>query len=60
MNEFIGLFPSSKQTTAEELAKKRKDPKYPILVTALVKVGQRKVAEEVCSRKGTALVISLT
>ena len=58
VNEFIGLFPSSKQTVAEELVKKKKDPKYPILITALVKVGQRKVAEKVCSRKGTALVIA--
>ena len=58
VNEFIGLFPSSSQTAAEELAKKRIDPKYPTLITALVKVGQRKVAEEVCSRKGTALVIA--
>ena len=61
VNEFIGLFSSSEQTAAEELAKKRKDPKYPTLITALVKVGQRKVAEEVCSRKGRALVsISFT
>ena len=58
VNDFIRLLPSSSQTAAEELAKKRKDPKYPILITALVKVGQRKVAEEVCSRKGTALVIA--
>ena len=58
MNEFIGLFPSGKQTAAEELVKKRKDPKYPILITALVKVGQRKVAEEICSRKGTVLVVT--
>ena len=51
--DFIRLFPSSKQTAAEELLKKRQDPKYPILITALVKVGQRNVAEEVCSKKGT-------
>ena len=53
VNELISLFPSSKQTAAEELAKKRQDHKYPILITALVKVGQRKVAEEVCLIKGT-------
>ena len=52
-NDFISLFPGSKQTAAEELAKKRNDPKYPTLITALVKVGQRKVAEEVCLKKGT-------
>ena len=52
VNDFIKLFPSTKQTEAEELVKKRKDPKYPILITALVKVGERKVAEEVCSKKG--------
>ena len=56
VKEFISLFPSSKQTAAEQLAKKRTNSKYPTLITALVKVGQRKVAEEVCSRKGTALL----
>ena len=55
ITHFIKLFPSSKQTAAEELAKKRRDPKYPTLITALVKVGQRKVAEEVCSKKGTCM-----
>ena len=58
VNDFVGLFPSSSQTAAEELVKKRRSPKYPTLVTALVKVGQRKLAEVVCSRKGTALVIA--
>ena len=55
VNDFIKLFPSSKQTAAEELVKKRKDPKYPILITALVKVGQRKIAEKVSSKKGTCI-----
>ena len=57
VNDFIKLFPSSKQTAAEELAKKKQDHKYSILITALVKVGQRKVAEEVCSKKGLKLCI---
>ena len=56
LKAFIGLFPSSKQTAAKELAKRRKDPKYPTLITALVKVGKRKIAEEVCSRKGIILL----
>ena len=55
VNDFIKLFPNSKQTAAEELANKKKDPKYPKLTTALVKVGQRKVAEKVCSKKGTCM-----
>ena len=59
VKDFVGLFPGSKQTAAEELVKKRTSlKKYPTLITALVKVGQREVAEEVCSRKGTALVIA--
>ena len=55
LNDFIKLFPGSKQTAAEKLAMKRKDPKYPTLRTALVKVGQRKVAEKVCSKEGTCM-----
>ena len=50
--DFMQLFPSIKQTEAEELAKKTKKPKYPTLITALVNVGQREIAEAVCSRKG--------
>ena len=55
LNDFIELFPGSSQTAAEELVKKRKDPKYHTLVTALVKVGERKVAEKICSKKGTCM-----
>ena len=57
-NDFIELFPSSQQSVAlVTIEKWRKDRKlkYPCLVTALVKVGKREIAEEVCTKKGIIL-----
>ena len=54
-DEFVDLFPIEKKATAQEIVDERKAPKYPRLVMALVKVGQRKIAEEVCSKKGMSI-----
>ena len=57
-NDFVEFFPSSQQSVALiTIEKWRKDCKlkYPCLVTALVKVGKREIAEEVCTKKGIIL-----
>ena len=54
-DEFVDLFPIEKKATAQEIVDERKAPKYPRLVMALVKVGQRKIAEQVCSKKGMSI-----
>ena len=58
-NDFVELFSSSQQSVAlitiENWRKDRK-LKYPRLVRALVKVGKREIAEEVCTKKGIILM----
>ena len=54
-NEFelvIGELPREKQEFAKELLAKKASKSYGQLVRALVKVGKKKVAEEICSNKG--------
>ena len=58
-NDFVKFFSSSQQSVALitiiEKWKKDRKLKYPCLVTALVKVGKREIAEEVCTNKGIIL-----
>ena len=52
--DFIKLFPLDKQVDARKLVEMSKSL-FPRLITALVKVGNREMAENICSSRGKSL-----